>query len=155
MPVGVSVVAQVTTYLFPSRATPICPQAAVIADIGGIVSKVPVGEHQRPAVRGTRFMEYLVGIARSLRPETGELDHPAPFLNLGCHMVAELRGSEDFWRSSDFPHPRLDGRVHQPGIDLAIKPLDDLGWRTPWRADPYPYARLVSWHGIADRRDIR
>ena len=111
MPVGVSVVAQVTTYLSLKS-----------------YAEAP--------------MEYLVGIARSLRPETGELDHPAPLLNLGCHMVAELRGSEDFWRSGDFRQPRLDGRVHQPGIDLAIKLLDDLGWRTPWRADPYPYARL-------------
>ena len=49
-------------------------------------------------------------------------------------MVAELHGSEDFWRSHDFRQPRLDGRVHQPGIDLAVEPLDDLGWRTPWRA---------------------
>jgi hypothetical protein len=37
-PVSVSAVAHVTTYLFPSRATPICSQAAVIAD------RRPLGE---------------------------------------------------------------------------------------------------------------
>src|SRR5262245_27294052 len=93
-------------------------------------------------------------LARSLRPDARELDHPAPLLNLGRHMVAELCGSEDFWCSGDFRQPRLDGRVHQPGIDLAVEPHDDLGWRTPWHADPDPYARLVAWHGIADRWDI-
>src|SRR5262245_31345566 len=112
-------------------------------------------DHPVAAIRVTDDMEYWTGIARSLRPDAGELDYSAPLLNLGCHMVAELRGSEDFLRSGDFRRPRLDGRVHQPGIDLAVEALDDFGWRTPWHADPSPYARLVAWHGVADGRDIR
>jgi hypothetical protein len=44
-------------------------------------------------------MEYWAPDCQSLRPEACELDHPAPFLNLGCHMGPELRGSEDFWCS--------------------------------------------------------
>src|SRR5215831_13181286 len=109
----------------------------------------------RQRLSSTALMEHWAGIARSLCPDARELDHAAPLLNLGCHMVAELRGSEDFWRSGDLRQPRLDGRVHQAGIDLAVEALDDLGWRTPWHADPSPYARLVAWHGVADGRDIR
>src|SRR5262245_47960705 len=99
-------------------------------------------------------MELFGQDCRSLRPDAGELDHLAPLLNLSCHIGAELRGSEDCWCSGDFRQPRLDGRVDQPGIDLVVEPLDDLAWRTPWHADPGPYACLVAWHGIIDRGDI-
>src|SRR5215472_7170447 len=40
---------------------PICPQAAVLAHIGGF-SKVPVGGHQRPAIRGTDVTEHWIGL---------------------------------------------------------------------------------------------
>ena len=50
-PVGVRAVAQVTMYPFLSRATRICSQAAVIADIGGCL-KSACWRTAAPAVRG-------------------------------------------------------------------------------------------------------
>src|SRR5262245_4333574 len=70
-----------------------------------------VGKPERPRFRGTERYGNWTRIARSLRPDAGEFDYPTPLLNLGYYMVAELRGSEDFWLSGDFRQPRLDGRV--------------------------------------------
>jgi len=47
-------------------------------------------------------------------------------------MVAELRGSKVFGIVATSASRALMVGFHQPGIDLAVAPLDDLGWRTPY-----------------------
>src|SRR4029077_20664539 len=78
---------------------------------------------------------------RSLRPDARCLDHLAPLLHLGRHIRAELRRSEDNRRGGDAGKPRFHGWIGQPGIDLAVEPLDDLGWRAARYADTAPRIR--------------
>ena len=86
-----SVPYQVTTYLFPSRATPICPQAAVLPDIGG---RLKAG-HQRPAIRGTKRYgksSRSSAEASSLRLDVGCPDHLGPLFGFLCDKLAKVGG---------------------------------------------------------------
>src|SRR5262245_19713949 len=64
-PVGVRAVAQVTMYPFLSRATPICSQAAVIADIGGCLKSAC---WRTAAPRGSRNGYGMSGLHSALMP---------------------------------------------------------------------------------------
>src|SRR5262252_2504191 len=95
------------------------------------------------------------GLPQSLRLDVGRPDHLAPLLGLRRHIGAELRGGgEDHRRGGRIGEPRLDDRVCEPIIDLAVEPLDDLVWRTPRDADALPRARFEARHDVAYRRDI-
>src|SRR5258708_28851018 len=69
-------------------------------------------------------------------------------------LGAELRGGEDHRRGGRIREPRLDDRVYEPVINLAVEPLDDLVWRTPRDADTLPRARFEARHDVAYRRDV-
>src|SRR5262247_2433629 len=79
-------------------------------------------------------------IRGSVRLDAGRLDHLGPLLGLRRHIGAELRGGEDHRRGGRIGEPRLDDRICEPVIDLAVEPLDDLVWRTPRDADTLPRA---------------
>src|SRR5262249_30048743 len=83
-----------------------------------------------------------VGFPQSLHLDVGRPDHLAPLLGLRRHIGAELRGGEDHRRGGRIGEPRLDDRVCEPVINLAVEPLDDLVWRTPPYADTLPRARF-------------
>src|SRR5215813_11555369 len=82
-----------------------------------------------PAFRAT------VGFPQSLQLDVGRPNHLAPLLGLRRHIGAELRGGEDHRRGGRIGEPRLDDRVCEPIINLAVEPLDDLVWRTLRDAD--------------------
>ena len=89
MPVGVSVVAQVTTYPFPSRATPIWPQAAVIADIGGRL-KSACWRKSAPRDFAERVIWNIRVGAGLIRLGAGELDHLGPLLGFFGNEFPEI-----------------------------------------------------------------
>src|SRR5262249_58653911 len=94
------------------------------------------------------------GLPQSLRLDVGRPDHLAPLLGLRRHIGAELRGGEDHRSGGRIGEPRLDDRVCEPVINLAVEALDDLVWRTPRNADTLPRARFEARHEVAYGRDI-
>src|SRR5262245_52088498 len=80
------------------------------------------------------------GRVGSLRLDARRLDHLGPLLGFVSDELAEFGGGEDHRRGGRIGEPRLDDRVCEPVINLAVEPLDDLVWRTPRDADTLPRA---------------
>src|SRR5262245_61723496 len=106
-------------------------------------------------VEHSRIGRYGISALFSVRLHARELDHLAPFLCLGCHIGAELRGAEHHWRHDQLGEPRLDVRVCEPGIDLTAELLNDRGRRAPWDSEPSPSERLVARSGLRNGRHVR
>src|SRR5262245_49848603 len=105
--------------------------------------------------RWARHRRALWNVGRgSLRLDVGCPEYFSPLLGLRRHIGAELRGGEDHRRGGRIGEPRLDDRVCEPVINLAIEPLDDLVGCTPRDANTLPCARLKARHDVAYRRDV-
>src|SRR5262245_33242394 len=74
-------------------------------------------------------------VAVSLRLDRCELDHLGPFFRVFGYELLEIGRRAGKRSRAHIGVPSLDAGACQPRIDLAIEPLDDLGWRAPWRAD--------------------
>src|SRR5262249_11148169 len=122
-------VAQVTTYFFPSRATPIL-------------------------IRGTGVTEYLAGARGSLCLDVEGPDHVAPLLCFAGDELAKVG-----WRvcehvATQIRKPRLHLGIGQGRVDLRVELVDDLGGRSLRCADAEPDTRVVAGQDLADRRNI-
>src|SRR5262249_34065706 len=83
-------------------------------------------------------------VPRLLRLETRQLDHLGPLRKVGCDQRPELARRQDDRRGAELGELRLDARVCQPGIDLAVELLDDVGWRAAGNTDAGPRPHLIS-----------
>src|SRR5262249_16270474 len=93
IPIGVSVVAQVTMYLSPSRPTPICPQAA-----GAAISAPRFAERD--------VVEYRPDSgSASLRLDVEGSDDGAPLLGFVGDERAEVGGRSRKHRATKFGKP--------------------------------------------------
>src|SRR5262245_1672368 len=100
------------------------------------MSGLPESGHRYPTVQSrdcshSPIGRYRISALFSVRLHARELDHLAPLLCLGCHIGAELRGAEHYWRHDQFGKTRLDCRVCDPGIDLTAELLNDRGAACP------------------------
>src|SRR5262245_20614152 len=144
-----SVPYQVTTYPFPSRATPICPQAAVTADTGGLSQS----GHQCPAF-AERALRNIDSGSASLRLDVGLPDHLGPLLGFVGDELTEVAGRASKRRAIQISELCLDLGISERRVDLLVELFDNLNGRVSRRADTPPSTRLVAWHELAYSRDI-
>src|SRR5262249_47295952 len=81
---------------------------------------------------------------RSIRLDVGSPDHFRPLLGFINDQLAEIGGRAGRRGAPHVDESRLDLWVRQPGVDLPVELVDDLGRRVPGRADTEPRACLVS-----------
>src|SRR5262249_54515780 len=146
-PVGVSAVAQVTAYLFPSRA-------AVIADIAGRLKSAC----RRPsAPRDSQNGCYgtLDRVTASVRLDVEGPDHLAPLFGFLGDQLAEVSGRTRKHRAAEVSEMGLHLRVVESRVDLLVELLDDLGRRVLGYADAIPVAGLITRYEFRDGWNIR
>src|SRR5215813_10910402 len=107
MPVGVSVVPQVTMYLFPSRATSICPQAAG-ADIGGQSQKCLLADISAPRFAIRDLWNVAAETTGSICLDACELHHLAPLLGFVGDEPAEVSGRHRHRHATQIGEPCFD-----------------------------------------------
>src|SRR6516225_7846433 len=57
------------------------------------------------------------------------LDHLSPFLRIFGHELPEVGVRARKWCGAKVGIARLEAGALKPGVDLAIEPFDDFGWR--------------------------
>ena len=86
--------------------------------------------------------------------DVGRPDHLAPLLGFVGDELAKVGGRASDHRAAEVGKPHLQLRIGEPGIDLIIELVDDLGGCVLGRADALPCARLVTGQKIAHRRNV-
>src|ERR1700726_2984858 len=71
---------------------------------------------------------------RSLRLDVRELDHLGPFLGFVGNELAEIGWRAGKCHGAEIGKPLLQRGIGKAGIDLLVKPVDDVGWRVLGRA---------------------
>src|SRR5262245_5303085 len=92
---------------------------------------------------------------RSLGLDVGGPDHLAPLSGFGGDEPAEVGGRAGKDRVAHIGDPRLHLGIGKNLIDDLIEHLDGLGGRILRSADPKKCARLIIWHELTHRWDIR
>src|SRR6185437_8014859 len=82
-------------------------------------------------------------------------DNLRPFFGLDSDEGSEVSRRRRHRDDAEVSEPRGDLRVRKRSVDLTIEGLDDVTWRTFWRADPIPAASLVAGQKLRDSRHIR
>jgi hypothetical protein len=65
----------------------------------------------------------------SVHLDASELDHPGPLLGFVGDQFFKIGGREREYVATQVGKPRLDLGVGEPGIDLLVELVDDLGRR--------------------------
>ena len=90
-----------------------------------------------------------------LRLDIGSADDLAPFLGIFGDELGKIGGRAGQRGASHLDESRFDRWVRQPGVDLPVELVDDLGRRVPGRADTALRACLVPRHELGGRGQVR
>src|SRR5215813_3276455 len=94
--------------------------------------------------------------AALLRLDVACPDHLAPLLGFVGDQLAKVGGREGEQGATEtFGEPRLELRIGETSVDLAVELGDDFGRRVPGRTNAIPCARLVALHELAHGREVR
>src|SRR5689334_10193047 len=90
-----------------------------------------------------------------LRLDVGAADHLAPFFCFFDDDLAPLCRRERQRLAAEIGKLGFDAGVIEPDIHFSVELRDDVGGRAFRCAQSVAQTRLVAWHGLADRRNVR
>jgi len=70
----------------------------------------------------------------SFRLDTGQMDHPAPFVGFFRDELAEIGRRAAKHRTIQIGKLRLELGIDQRGVNLLVEPIDNFGRSVPGRA---------------------
>src|SRR5262249_11485206 len=118
------------------------------------VAQVPQ-RRSLPPFAEREVMEYLLVSSASVRLDTSELDHLAPFICFVRHEFSEGGRCHRHRLSSQSKQPRLHSGISKVRVDLIVELVDDRRWCVFGRAESIPTDCLISRHELAHGRDVR